>query len=124
MKYYSEITEKLYNTEKELKEAESEKKAELDALEEKRKEKERRRQEIEDAYERAEIATKEADNLVKAFERDYGENYISIEIPEKCESCKCPGDCKKHECENGCNGKIECHFPEEMRSALSVLFDI
>lgn len=82
MKYFSDILNKVYNTEKECKEAEeqylSKKKAEEEAkqkLTEKRKE---RAKEVEEAFKNVREAQKHYDELLKAFVKDYGSFHMSF----------------------------------------------
>lgn len=74
MKYYSEKTQKIYNSEKELLAAEEKlNKQELEA-EAKRKERSKRAKEVEDAYNKYQ-------ELLKKFINDYGSYHTTISNP-------------------------------------------
>lgn len=65
MKFYSEITKKLYDTSKELKEAEAEFREKEEEKERMKSQRAERAKEVEDAY-------KKANDLLEAFIKDYG----------------------------------------------------
>lgn len=125
MKFYSEITEKTYDTVEDLERAEAEKKAELDVLEEKRKERERREKEVDDAYERAYIARREADKLAESFTKDYGEE-PGFDGFEKCDDCHCSEDCGECNCHNNCDvfeGCICCNEKKGCTGSIKMTTD-
>lgn len=77
MKYYSDETKKLYDTEEALKAAE---KAVIEARKEKEKLKEQRSaraKEVEDAFKAVEQAQAHAYELLNAFTKDYGSFHMS-----------------------------------------------
>lgn len=77
MKYYSEETKKLYETEEALKAAEQ---AIINARQEKEKLKQQRSErakEVEDAFKAVEEAQKHAYELLNAFTKDYGSFHMS-----------------------------------------------
>lgn len=86
MKFYSEITKRLYNTEKELNEAEMKIKTaeEEKAAAEKAKRAERatRAKEVEKALKEANAAQAKAIKLLKDFTKDYGYFHTSYSIGE------------------------------------------
>lgn len=65
MKFYSEVTKKIYDSEKELIEAEK-------ALNESKDKRASRAKEVEDAFKVARDAQKKANQLLSAFVKDYG----------------------------------------------------
>lgn len=71
MLYLSELTNKAYKTVEELEKAEAEKKAEIAALEEKRREQERREKEVIDAFKEVEELQNKADELLVAYYEEY-----------------------------------------------------
>lgn len=81
MKFYSEITKKLYDTEKELVKAENEIKVKEIAAREaeikKKAERKNRAKEVEEALKVANDAQNKAIQLLKDFTRDYGYFHIS-----------------------------------------------
>lgn len=81
MKFYSEITKKLYDTEKELVKAENEIKVKEIAAREaeikKKAERKNRAKEVEEALKAANDAQSKAIQLLKEFTRDYGYFHIS-----------------------------------------------
>lgn len=81
MKFYSEITKKLYDTEKELVKAENEIKVKEIAAKEaeikKKAERKNRAKEVEEALKVANDAQNKAIQLLKDFTRDYGYFHIS-----------------------------------------------
>ena len=81
MKYYSETLKKLYDTEKDLVQAEGEaKKAELEKLRKEREAKEARAtraKEVEEAIKAADAARVKANQLLSDFTRDYGSFHMS-----------------------------------------------
>jgi len=81
MKFYSEITKKLYDTEKELVKAENEIKVKEIAAREaeikKKAERKSRAKEVEEALKAANDAQSKAIQLLKEFTRDYGYFHIS-----------------------------------------------
>ena len=75
MKYYSEITKKLYDSKDELVKAEVEAtKAKSDRAE--------RAKEVTEALKKANEATKKANKLLEAFIKDYGSFKTTIKDPE------------------------------------------
>ena len=83
MKYYSELTKKVYNTTEELeaqKAAEEAKKAAEEAKEKRKAlvaEKQVRAKEVEDAYKAIIDATKKYEDLKRKFIRDYGHFWMN-----------------------------------------------
>ena len=71
MKYYSDKTKKLYNTEKELIKAEADLDVALVAEKEKREKRSARAKEVEEAY-------KNYQKLLKEFIKDYGSYHMSL----------------------------------------------
>lgn len=65
MKFYSEVTKKIYDSEKELLEAEK-------ALNKSKDERAARAKEVNDAFKVAQEAQKKASQLLSAFIKDYG----------------------------------------------------
>ena len=86
MKFYSEVTNKLYNSEKDLAKAEAEvKKAEAEKVaQEKAKKAERatRAKEVEKALKEANEAQAKAIQLLKDFTKDYGYFHTSYTIDD------------------------------------------
>lgn len=78
MKFYSDVTKQLYESERELRKAEAVAEKEKQALEEKKAEKAKRAKEIEVAFERVEQARKDANELVNTFIKDYGSFHSTI----------------------------------------------
>ena len=79
--YYSEVTNKPYKTEKELVEAEKQvelKKKEQETLKAKRAD---RAEEVRTAYEKAQKAEEEADELLRKFCDDYGSFHMTVRNP-------------------------------------------
>ena len=83
MKYFSEITNKVYDTpeeletaEKEVLEAEAQKKEKLAKRAERAKE-------VEEAFAEAAAAQKYANELLEAFLKDYGSFHTTIKEPQK-----------------------------------------
>ena len=87
MKYYSEITKKLYDTEEEIKKAEENlKKMEaIKEAQEKKKKAERatRAKEVEDAFKAATEAKNKANKLLSDFAKDYGYFHMSYTNNDK-----------------------------------------
>lgn len=81
MKYYSETLNKLYDSEKELIQAEGEaKKAELEKIRKEKAAKEARAtraKEVEEAIKAADVAKAKANQLLKDFTKDYGYFHMS-----------------------------------------------
>lgn len=83
MKFYSEKTEQLYDSEAELKQAESQ----LEELQKKEEEKKQARaaraKEVEDAFKAVNEAQKKANELLVAFTKDYGSFHMTYkdEVP-------------------------------------------
>ena len=78
MKYYSDETKQLYDTEAELKKAEQAlvvAKQKEEALKAQRSE---RAKEVEDAFKAVEAAQKHAHELLNAFTKDYGSFHMSL----------------------------------------------
>jgi len=86
MKFYSEVTKQLYNTEKELIEAETKIKnaeAEKEAAEKAKKaERAVRAKEVENALKEANAAQAKAIKLLKSFTKDYGYFHTSYSIED------------------------------------------
>lgn len=81
MKYYSEVTKKVYDTPELLEEAE---KAVLEANKEKERklaERAERAKEVENAFAEAQEARKKADELLSEFCKDYGSFHTTIKEP-------------------------------------------
>ena len=89
MKYYSEITKSIYETEKDLKAAEqtaaqkeAERVAALEVAEQKKAqllaERKNRAKELEDAYKAVDTAIKHRDELLQSFCHDYGAFHMTI----------------------------------------------
>ena len=81
MKYYSELTKKVYDTPELLEEAE---KVVLEANKEKEKklaERAERAKAVEAAFEKAQKARQEADDLLSKFCKDYGSFHTTIKEP-------------------------------------------
>lgn len=84
MKYYSEVTNKVYDTPEELEVAEKE------VLEAEAQKKERiakrteRAKEVENAYAKAAEAQREANEILENFLKDYGSFHTTIKEPVKC----------------------------------------
>ena len=76
MQYFSEKTKKLYPTEKELHVAEKEFDDKAAKIELKRKERAARAQEVD-------AAIKKAEELLRAFNKDYGPYHTSLDIKAK-----------------------------------------
>jgi dsDNA-specific endonuclease/ATPase MutS2 len=83
MRFYSDITKQIYETEEELKSEEARVEAERAekkrASEERQKQYEARKTEVDNAIKEADEAMDKADSLMKAFIRDFG--YPKISIP-------------------------------------------
>lgn len=75
MKYYSDVTQKVYETTEELE------KAEL-AVSDKKKAREARAKEVEEAIDAARDANEHARDLLTQFCKDYGSFHTSIKDPE------------------------------------------
>ena len=71
MKYYSEMTDKVYETKEECEKAEEEKQLAL------KNERETRSKAVVDAFKKAREAETEAQKLLKEFVKDYGSFHIS-----------------------------------------------
>lgn len=71
MKYYSELTKKIYETEEELNKAEQEQKLELAKKEEVAQKKKERANEVQDAYKKAIEVRKKAQNEIEEAEKKY-----------------------------------------------------
>ena len=71
MKYYSEMTDKVYETKEECEKAEEEKQLAL------KNERETRSKAVVDAFKKAREAEAEAQKLLKEFVKDYGSFHIS-----------------------------------------------
>ena len=89
MKYYSELLHKPFDTVEELEKAESEKKAQLDALKDKTKERTKRAKEVENAYKNwvdlkekyfneLDEAYEKYEELLNKFVKDYGSFHMTI----------------------------------------------
>ena len=73
MKYYSELTDTVYDSVEALEKAEAAKKAEDNEKEAKDAERKRRAEEVNTAFEKAREAHSEAEKLLKAYREDYGQ---------------------------------------------------
>ena len=86
MKYYSEVTKKLYETAKELEAAEQNVKnlqaAKIKAEELKKEQRATRAKEVEEALKAATEANKKATKLLKEFTKDYGYYHTSFTTKE------------------------------------------
>ncbi len=71
MKYYSDLTNKIYNTEKELNLAESDYKAKLNEKKEKEEERKNAYKAVKQAFDVAEQKRKEAETLLRDFLKKY-----------------------------------------------------
>ena len=83
MKYYSEITEKVYDTPEELETAEKEVLDEQKAQEEKLAKRAERAKEVEEAYALAADVKEQADKLLNEFLKDYGSFHTTVRNPIK-----------------------------------------
>lgn len=81
MKYFSEITEKVYDTTEELETAEKEVLDEQKAQEEKLAKRAERAKEVEEAYALAADVKEQADKLLNEFLKDYGSFHTTIKTP-------------------------------------------
>ena len=81
MKYFSEITEKMYDTPEELETAEKEVLDEQKAQEEKLAKRAERAKEVEEAYALAADVKEQADKLLNEFVKDYGSFHTTIKTP-------------------------------------------
>lgn len=85
MKYYSEETKKLYDSEEELAKAEEvvkearEKREQL--LKEKKEQRAARAKEVEDAFKEAKEAADKANKLLSEFCKDYGSFHTTLKDP-------------------------------------------
>jgi hypothetical protein len=83
MKYFSEITEKVYDTPEELETAEKEVLDEQKAQEEKLAKRAERAKEVEEAFAEAANAQQYANDLLEAFLADYGSFHTTIREPQR-----------------------------------------
>ena len=83
MKYFSEITEKVYDTQEELETAEKEVLDEQKAQEEKLTKRAERAKEVEAAYAKAAEEKEQADELLNEFLKDYGSFHTTVKKPVK-----------------------------------------
>ena len=83
MKYFSEITKKVYNTPEELETAEKEVLDEQKAQEEKSAKRAERAKEVEEAYAKAADVEEQADKLLNEFLKDYGSFHTTLKKPIK-----------------------------------------
>ena len=87
MKYYSEVTSKLYNTEEQLAIAEKNVKKMQEIKEKAEKEKKEARaaraKEVEEAFKAAKEAQVKANKLLSAFTKDYGYFHMSYSKNDK-----------------------------------------
>ena len=83
MKYFSQITEKVYNTQEELETAEKEVLDEQKAQEEKLAKRAERAKEVEAAYAKAAEEKEQADELLNEFLKDYGSFHTTVKKPIK-----------------------------------------
>lgn len=81
MKYYSEVTKKVYDTPEALNEAEEVVVKEYKEKEKKLTERAERAKEVENAFMEAQAARKKADDLLSEFCRDYGSFHTTIKEP-------------------------------------------
>jgi hypothetical protein len=81
MKFYSEITNKVYDTTEELEVAEKEVLEEKKAKEEKLAQRAERAKKVEEAYALAADYKKKADELLNEFVKDYGSFHTTIKTP-------------------------------------------
>lgn len=81
MKYFSEITEKVYDTTEELETEEKEVLDEQKAQEEKLAKRAGRAKEVEEAYALAADVKEQADKLLNEFLKDYGSFHTTIKTP-------------------------------------------
>lgn len=87
MKFYSELTKKLYDSNEACEKAEADYKQQLDEAEAKKKElaetKAARAKEVTDAYKKAREAQKEYEKLRNSFVQTYGAYHLSFTDPEE-----------------------------------------
>lgn len=83
MKYFSEITEKVYDSTEELETAEKEVLDEQKAQEEKLAKRAERAKEVEAAYAKAAEAKEQADELLNEFLKDYNSFHTTVKKPIK-----------------------------------------
>lgn len=83
MKYFSEITEKVYDTPEELETAEKEVLDEQKAQEEKLAKRAERAKEVEEAYALVADVKEHADILLNEFLKDYGSFHTTVKKPVK-----------------------------------------
>ena len=83
MKYFSEITKKVYDSTEELETAENEVLDEQKAQEEKLAKRAERAKEVEAAYAKAAEAKEQADELLNEFLKDYGSFHTTVKKPIK-----------------------------------------
>lgn len=83
MKYFSEITKKVYDSTEELETAEKEVLDEQKAQEEKLAKRAERAKEVEAAYAKAAEEKEQADELLNEFLKDYNSFHMSIRSPIK-----------------------------------------
>ena len=83
MKYFSEITEKVYDTPEELETAEKEVLDEQKAQEEKLAKRAERAKEVEAAYAKAAEVKEHADELLNEFLKNYGSFHTTVKKPIK-----------------------------------------
>jgi hypothetical protein len=81
MKFYSEITNRVYDTTEELEVAEKEVLEEKKAKEEKLAQRAERAKKVEEAYALAADYKKKADELLNEFVKDYGSFHTTIKTP-------------------------------------------
>lgn len=78
MKYYSEVTKKVYGSIKDLDIAEDEYNKQLKAEEIKKKERESKAKRVEEAFKKARDAQKEANTLLSDFIEEYGSYHTTL----------------------------------------------
>lgn len=81
MKYYSTVTKTLYDSEKELQEAESTFALEKSKKEAEKEERAKLAKEVQDAYVKAEEAHKAADEKLREFCKKYGAYHATLSKP-------------------------------------------
>ena len=82
MKYFSEITNKVYNTTEDLAAAEAKVELEKKAEEKKKQLRAERAKEVEDAFKAANEAYKKASDLLSDFTKTYGSFHMSLKADD------------------------------------------
>lgn len=83
MKYYSEITKKLYDSSEALAKAEHELDEKKKAKEQLAQQREKRAKEVEDAFKAVQTAQEHAQELLKNFTSDYGKFHKTYKAGEE-----------------------------------------